>query len=61
MKLLITSMLATLLVAPAALADCGKCDKDKKKDKNKEETTLVAGKCDRKKDCDKDDEAAVLA
>ena len=74
MKLLLTALCASFMVAPAFAGKCegGKCDKEKEEstilagkcdkdcDKDKEEDTVLAGKCD--KDCDEDkDEDTVLA
>jgi hypothetical protein len=54
MKLFLSALCASFMIAPLAYADgCKKeCDKEKKED------TILAGKCEKKKgDCDKDEEA----
>lgn len=59
MKLFLTTLCATFLVAPLSFAsDCKKeCDKEKAK----EEGTLLVDKCKDKEGCDKDKEEGTLA
>lgn len=54
MKLFLTALCATWIIAPLSFAkDCdkGKCDKDKKN----EPTLVDCGKCKKSGDCDKKD------
>ena len=56
MKLLLSAICASFIIAPLSYADCGKCKKDGDCGKEKKEGTILAdcGKCKKDGDADKE-------